>query len=159
VRCGASLVGDAEDEGAETGAGQASRALLVVVLALTGILAAGIVALFLLPPPHLKVPDIQPVVRVANVRDFPTGTSRMVTWGDRSILVVRRDTHAYFAIDGVGSGDGCFLEWNAEALRVESPCTYVVYDLDGNVVTGLTRTPLKRYRVFERHDVVYVTES
>jgi len=136
-----------------------SLALLVTVLGVSALLGAALVAFFLLPPPHLKVPDIQPVVRVARAQDFPIGTSRVVTWGARTVLVVRRDLHTYFAVQGASSADGCFLKWDAEALRIESPCTYIVYDLDGNVVTGLTRTPLQRYRVFEREGVVYVTES
>jgi nitrite reductase/ring-hydroxylating ferredoxin subunit len=125
-----------------------------------GVLAAlVVVAFFLLPPPYLQVPDIQQVVRVARIDEFPVGTSRMVTWGERAVLVVRRDEAAFFAVQGTSPSDGCFLDWNAEALRIESPCTYVVYDLDGNVVTGLTRTPLGRYRVFERDGVLYVTEA
>jgi len=31
--------------------------------------------------------------------------------------------------------------------------------LDGNVVEGLTRTPLRRFRVFERSGTLYVTEA
>ncbi len=38
-----------------------------------------------------------------------------------------------------------------------SPCTFVVYDVRGNVVTGLTTTPLRRYRVLVRSGDVYVS--
>jgi nitrite reductase/ring-hydroxylating ferredoxin subunit len=136
-----------------------TRSLLVVLLAISALLAATVVAFFLLPPPHLKVPDIRFVVRVARVEDFPVGTGRTVTSGERSVLVVRREQDAYFAVEGTASSDGCFLHWNPDALRIESPCTYVVYDLDGNVVEGLTRVPLRRYRVFERDGVLYIAES
>jgi len=40
-----------------------------------------------------------------------------------------------------------------------SPCSYLVYDLHGNVVRGLTTVPLRRYGVFVREGIVYVTES
>ena len=150
------------DRGGPTLSGVASRAtrpILWAVVGASGLITFVIVAFFLLPPPYLKVPDIQPVVRVARLADFPVGTSRMVTWGERSVLVVRRDAEAFFAVQGTAPSDGCFLEWNADALRIESPCTYVVYDLDGNVVEGLTRTPLQRFRVFERNGTLYVTEA
>ena len=39
-----------------------------------------------------------------------------------------------------------------------SPCSYLVYDLHGNVVRGLTTVPLQRYGVFERQGAVYVRE-
>lgn len=155
TRCG--LPTDAAPPGAPR-ARSATRALLIAVLAVTGLVGLVIVTFFLLPPPYLKVPDIQPVVRVSRVADFPVGTSRLVTWGERAVLVIRREEAAFFAVQGTSPGDGCFLEWNADALRIESPCTYAVYDFDGNVVTGLTRTPLQRYRVFERDGVLYVTD-
>jgi nitrite reductase/ring-hydroxylating ferredoxin subunit len=133
--------------------------LLVGVLGVAGFIGLVVIAFFLLPPPYLQVPDLQPVARVARVADVPVGTSRMVTWGARSVLVVRRDSVTFFAVQGTAPNDGCFLQWNRDALRIESPCSYVVYDLDGNVVEGLTRIPLRRYRVFERAGTLYVTES
>jgi nitrite reductase/ring-hydroxylating ferredoxin subunit len=138
---------------------KATRPLLAGVLGVSAFVALVVVALFLLPPPHLQVPETEPVVRVGRLADFAEGTSRMVTWGARSVLVVRRDETSFFAVQGNAPSDGCFLHWNPDALRIESPCTYVVYDLDGNVVEGLTRIPLRRYRVFERAGNLYVTES
>jgi len=136
-----------------------ARPIQAGVLGVAGLVALVVVAFFLIPPPHLKVPEIQPVVRVARVADFPVGTARMVTWGARSVLVVRRDELGFFAVQGTAPNDGCFLEWDREALRIQSPCSYVVYDLDGNVVEGLTRVPLRRFRVFQRAGTLYVTES
>lgn len=144
---------------AHTMARRSTRPLLAGVLGLAGFIMAIVVAVFLLPPPHLLVPDLQPVARVARVSDVPVGTSRMVTWGVRSVLVVRRDSTTFFAVQGTAPTDGCFLHWNSDALRIESPCAYVVYDLDGNVVEGLSRVPLQRYRVFQRAGTLYVTES
>jgi nitrite reductase/ring-hydroxylating ferredoxin subunit len=138
---------------------RSTRPLLAGVLGVAALIGLVVVFFFLVPPPYLQVPDLQPVARVAHVADVPVGTSRMVTWGTRSVLVIRRDETTFFAVQGTGSSDGCFLRWNQDALRIESPCTYVVYDLDGNVVEGLTRIPLRRYRVFERAGTLYVTES
>ncbi len=127
----------------------------VILLIATGIL--GGIALYLLPAGHLEIPELQPSVRVAREADFPIGASRIVNWGDQVILVIRRDAQAYAALQGAGPSDECILRWEAEALRVVSPCTYVVYDLHGNVVSGLTHEPLRRYAVFVRGGVIYVT--
>jgi len=156
TRCGLPM--DRQGGGLTGVATRATRPVLWAVLGASALITFVIIAFFLLPPPYLKVPDIQPVVRVARLAEFPEGTSRMVTWGERSVLVVRRDAESFFAVQGTAPSDGCFLEWDPEALRIESPCTYVVYDLDGNVVEGLTRTPLQRFRVFERDGTLYVTE-
>lgn len=137
------------------GLGLSGLALVGVIL--FSVTFAGIVtAIFLLPPEHLRIPELQPAVRVANEADFPVGASRIVAWGDEPILVVR-GREQFWAVQGASPFDGCVLEWEAESLRVVSPCTNVVYDLRGNVVSGLSLIPLKPYTAFVRRGTVYVT--
>ena len=139
----------------ETERGARKRGLGLSGLALVGVILfsvtfAGLVtAIFLLPPEHLRIPELQPAVRVANETDFPVGASRIVAWGDEPILVVR-GRERFWAVQGTSPFDGCILRWEAESLRVVSPCTYVVYDLRGNVVSGLSLIPLKPYPGFAR---------
>jgi len=127
-------------------------AVLTLIIALAGIA----VGAYVLPGEHLDLPELQPGVRVAAEADFPIGASRLVSWGERIILVVRTGEMQYAALQGVSPKDGCVLEWDTESRRVVSPCGYVVFDLQGNVVTGLTREPLLRYPVFIRDGVVFV---
>jgi len=133
--------------------------LLVGVIVFSLTLGLLIVSAYFVPSQQLEIPGLQPAVRVADVDRFPAGTSRRVSWGDRLILVVHRTPGEYFAVQGTASSDGCLLRWDADAMRVVSPCSYVVYDLTGNVVAGLTTKPLAQYRVFEREAVLYVTEA
>jgi nitrite reductase/ring-hydroxylating ferredoxin subunit len=125
---------------------------MVVSLVLAGVF-------YLRPGEHLEIPEIQPVVRVASESDFPTGASRLVRWGDRPILVVRQADGGFLAVQGTAPSDGCLLQWEVEALRIVSPCSYVVYDADGSAVAGLSRQPLQRYPVFVRDGIVYVARS
>ena len=126
----------------------------VIALILTG---SGIaLTLYLLPGEHLEIPELQPAMRVTTEDDFPPGASRVVAWGDQIILVIRRDEQRYYALQGTSPTDGCVLQWDKESLRVVSPCTHVNYDVIGNVVVGLTMTPLRRYSVLVRGGVVYV---
>lgn len=133
--------------------------LLGAVIALTVTLVAIIMVSYVLPGERLEIPELQPAMRVAHEADFPVRASRLVRWGDRVVLVVRPEPDRYLAVEGTSPYDGCILQWEEEASRVVSPCTYVVYDLRGNVVTGLTRAPLARFPVFVRDGTVYVTES
>ncbi len=123
--------------------------LMVVALALAGLL-------YLLPPERLQLAELQPAFVVAPVARFPVGASRVVDWGDQVILVVRTGEGTYAGLQGTSPTDGCILNWDQTSLRVLSPCTYIVYDLQGNVVRGLTTLPLQRYPVFVRDSVVYV---
>lgn len=115
------------------------------------------IALYVLPTAPLQIPELQPAIRVARDAEFPAGASRVVNWGERIILVVRSPDQGYVALQGTSPMDGCILRWDVDALRVVSPCSYVVYDLFGNVVTGLSTAPLQRYSVFVRSGFVYVT--
>jgi nitrite reductase/ring-hydroxylating ferredoxin subunit len=126
----------------------------VVVLMGTGTLMA--LAFYVLPGEHLEIPEIQPGVRVTREADFPVSASRLVSWGEQTILVVRSGEQSYAALQGTSPRDGCILRWDEESMRIVSPCNHVVFDLQGNVVTGLSTTPLQRYSVFLRGGVVYV---
>ena len=129
----------------------------LAVLMLVGSMMA--VGLYLLPPENLQLAELQPTYRVARAADLPIGASRIINWGDRAILVVRTSEQSYAALQATAPTDGCLLQWDPTSLRVQSPCTHLIYDLHGNVVTGLTTVPLQRYGVFVRDGVVYVTES
>lgn len=124
--------------------------LLTLVLVVLGVTA------YLLPGDHLAVPELQPAVRVASA-DMPDSASRVITWGPRVVLVVRNGDE-FAALQGTSPIDGCILEWDRASARIVSPCSYVVYDLHGNVVRGLTTVPLLRYDAFVRQGAVYVTE-
>lgn len=129
----------------------------IVVLMLAGVFLG--ISLYLLPPPHLQLPELQPAFRVAAAEDFPIGGSRVVNWGERVVLVVHSGEQSYAALQGTAPTDGCILRWDPVSMRVLSPCTSLVYDLHGNVVRGLTTVPLQRYTVFVRQGDVYVTGS
>lgn len=129
----------------------------VVALIITTVVLC--ICLYIIPGDHLEIPEVQPAHRVAREADFPAGASRLTRWGERAILVVRAEEDRYFALQGVSPSDGCILQWDGPSSQVYSPCSYVVYDLHGNVVTGLTTAPLARYAVFVRDGSIYVTES
>lgn len=129
----------------------------IILLMVTTVLLA--VGLYVVPSEHLEIPELQPVIRVTREADFPIGSSRARNWGDQAILVIRPDSLRYFALQGISPADGCLLRWDLDALRIYSPCRYAVYDLQGDVVAGLSTQALKRYAVSVRDGVVYVSEG
>lgn len=131
--------------------------LLNSVLAIVFLLVLVIAVFYTVPPEHLIVPQHEVAVRVARVEDFAVGSSRMETWGEYAILVVRSGEREYSAVQGMSPVDGCLLEWDPESMRVTSPCGHMLYDLRGQAVEGLTTEPLQRYDVFVRDGTVYVT--
>ncbi len=126
----------------------------IIVLMVVGLALAAF--LYLLPPELPQLAELQPAYVVAPVAKLPVGGSRVVDWGNQIILVVRTGEDAYSGLQGTSPIEGCILDWDATSMRVLSPCRYVVYDLQGNVVRGLTTVPLQRYPVFVRDSIVYV---
>ncbi|MDH3569884.1 MAG: Rieske (2Fe-2S) protein [Gemmatimonadota bacterium] len=133
--------------------------LLAAVITLIIAAVALSTALYVSPGDHLEIPELQPVIRVAQERDIPIGASRLVRWGDRAILVVRLGQDRFAAVDATSPGDGCLLRWEEESSRIVSPCSYVVYDVDGSVVAGISTRALQRYPVFLRDGIAYVGRS
>lgn len=117
------------------------------------------IVLFVFSTKPLTIPEAQPAVPVVSEDDFQVGTSRVQNWGERIVLVVRRTEREYYALQGTSPTDGCILRWDVESQRVVSPCNYIVYNLSGDVVTGLTTESLQRYAVFVRDGVVYLTRG
>lgn len=128
----------------------------MILLMLVGVLIG--IGLYVLPTEPLQVAELQPAIRVARSEEFPVGASRVINWGERIILVVRSREQGFVALQGTSPSDGCILRWDEASQRVVSPCSHLVYDLFGNVVTGLTTAPLRRYAVFVRGAYVFVTE-
>lgn len=127
------------------------------IVLLTMVLIALGIWFYLTPEDYLQIPELQPALRVTEEGEIPIGGSRVVTWGPRTVLVVRHGERDYAALSGTSPIDGCILRWDDASLRVVSPCSFVVYGLDGNVVRGNTAVPLHRYSVFVRHGAIYVT--
>lgn len=133
--------------------------LLLAGVILVAFACVGIgLALYLLPGDALHVPGNQPELRIARESEFPVGASRVESWGGAIILVIRPHVGRYIALQGTSPDQGCILRWDEKSRRVLSPCRYAVYDLQGNVVSGLTRQPLRRYQVFLREGVVFVVD-
>jgi nitrite reductase/ring-hydroxylating ferredoxin subunit len=128
-----------------------------VILVMFACVGIGL-TLYLLPGDALQVPGNQPELRIAHESEFPVGASRVESWGDAIILVIRPQAGRYVALQGTSPDQGCILRWDEKSRRVVSPCRYAVYDLRGNVVSGLTMQPLRRYQVFLREGVVFVVD-
>ncbi len=133
--------------------------LLLTGVVLVALVCAGIgLTLYLLPGEALQVPGNQPELRIVQESEFPVGTSRVESWGSAIILVIRTAADRYVALQGTSPDQGCILTWDEASRRVVSPCRYLVYDLQGNVVAGLTQQPLRRYQVFVRQGAVFVVD-
>jgi hypothetical protein len=68
-----------------------------------------VLAFYVLPGEHLEIQEIQPGVRVAEEAGCPVGASRPVSWGERTILVVRSGERTYAALQHLDAGFECAM--------------------------------------------------
>lgn len=115
-----------------------------------------VVAMYALPGERLVVPELQPAVRIARLDDFPPNSARLERWGEELILVVRESQGEVTAVSAVSPQDGCVVRWDTEVQQIVSPCTHLIYNRRGGVVTGLSDEALRSWPVLIRDGVVYV---
>jgi len=133
--------------------------LMVGLLVLLGLMLAVFALFYAVPADHLVLPDRQSAFRMGRAGEIPIGESRVSNWGEEIVLLVRVSEDEFRAVQGTSTLDGCILDWDADALRVVSPCGYQVYDLRGRAVDGLTTRPLRRYEVSVQRGLVFVTRE
>lgn len=127
-------------------------ALLVFAATFGGV----VVAMYAAPGEPLVVPELETAARIASLDDFPANSARLERWGEELILVVRESGGEVTAVSAVSPQDGCVVRWDPQVQQIVSPCTYLVYNRRGGVVTGLSDEPLRSWPVLIRDGVVYV---
>ena len=111
---------------------------------------------YALPQEPLFIPEVEASIRVASLEDFPENTARLERWGQRLILVVRTSSGEVRALEGQSPSDGCVLEWDKVLSRIQSPCSYQIYNQYGFVVAGLDNRALRTYPVLIRDGVINI---
>ena len=112
--------------------------------------------LYALPQEPLVIPEVQASVRVTELENFPENTARLERWGHRLVLVIRSASGEVTALEGRSPADGCVLQWDERLARVQSPCSYQIYNPYGFVVAGLDNRALRRYPVLIRDGVINI---
>jgi len=109
-----------------------------------------------LHPPEVSV-GVPDQILVGAVDDIPVNGARLVRFQRRPVLVIRVETGEFFALSATCSyTEECQLEWNAERHQIVCPCHGDVFDIFGNVLSGPSSIPLRRYVVEEIDGRVYL---
>jgi nitrite reductase/ring-hydroxylating ferredoxin subunit len=111
---------------------------------------------YALPQEPLVIPEVESSVRIANLDDVLNNTARLERWGKRLILVVRTASGEVTAVEGRSPADGCVLQWDEKLGRIQSPCSYQLYNPYGFVVAGLDNRALRTFPVLIRDGVINI---
>ncbi len=120
------------------------------------IVGVGMALTFYLQPPVSHEATGDRVVRVAPMAELKIGEARLVKHGVTPFYVVRLDARRVIAPSAVCTHLRCILGYDAAKKQIVCPCDGGRYALDGKVVAGPKRAPLKLYSVTIRDGEVRV---
>jgi cytochrome b6-f complex iron-sulfur subunit len=75
-------------------------------------------------------------------RDIPAGTSRIVLFDEKPVIVINHQGKGYIALSKVCTHLGCLVEFDMARNLLICPCHAGTYDLEGNVLSGPPPRPL-----------------
>ena len=114
--------------------------------------------------PALALPSLKKI-RAASVSvsfgDFPAlgaaGGSAVMTQGGREILLIRDTADTVVALDAKCTHRGCTVAYQKATNDIACPCHFSRFKLDGGVLAGPAKKPLKTFPAALSDDGVVVT--
>ena len=131
-----------------------AKLLAGTLLAGAGGFIASIIA-YLFPPSEVSSALGPERVRIGKVADVPVGQGKLALVEDQPVWVIHL-TSGFVAMAALCTHKGCIIKWNEGRRLFVCPCHEGLFDTHGNVVAGLPRLPLSRFRVGIVQDELYV---
>ncbi|MCX5795515.1 MAG: Rieske (2Fe-2S) protein [Elusimicrobia bacterium] len=100
---------------------------------------------YLLPPEQVEAePD---ALKVGAVKDFAVGTSKIVKFGPKPIIVIRDVKGNFHALTATCTHLDCIVQYSKDADLVWCACHGGKYDLSGKNISGPPPRPLTQLDV------------
>lgn len=77
--------------------------------------------------------------------EIPVGSVKNIVFNNTPVIIINRHEKGYIAISRVCTHLGCLVEYDKDNKRLVCPCHAGIYDLEGNVVSGLPPKPLTEF--------------
>jgi cytochrome b6-f complex iron-sulfur subunit len=117
---------------------------LIGALAIAGGLAGLSSVLSYLRP---GVPGTWGAVEVAGVNEIAPGQAEAFPFKGSTALVIHLSGDRFVAYSALCTHAGCLVRWDPDRGQIICPCHLGVFDIEGNVVSGMPPRPLRKLRV------------
>lgn len=115
------------------------------------------VAKFLVPPP---VPDLSVnSVEAGVVSDFALNSSKIIRFGRKPVLVIRRKNGNFKALAATCTHLDCNVQFRSDLEQVWCACHNGFYDIEGRNISGPPPKPLPQYAVSISKDKVIISKE
>lgn len=118
----------------------------------------GAVLAYLFPPKEVSSALSAERVKTGKAIDIQPGRGKLTLVDGEPVWVVNLP-NGFIALSALCSHKGCFIKWDEKRRLFSCPCHEGLFDGQGNVVSGLPRRPLTRFRVGLVHGDLYVSRG
>jgi Rieske Fe-S protein len=98
-------------------------------------------------------------VKIGAVEDMEKDSGKIIKFGNKPVIVVRKPEGEYIAFAGVCTHLDCIVQFRKDYGQIYCACHNGRYDLNGRNVSGPPPAPLKRFGVTIKDDQVIVFEE
>ena len=121
---------------------------------------AWIVSLFYPVIKYLNPPELEEAtvtsVKIGAVEDMQKDSGKIIKFGSKPVIVVRKQSGDYVAFSAVCTHLDCIVQYRKDLTQIYCACHNGKYDLNGRNVSGPPPAPLKKYGVSIKNDDVIV---
>ncbi len=108
-----------------------------------------------LQPPKSKEVKISQVV-IGKVEDMAKDSSKIIKFGDKPVIVIRKASGEYVALTAICTHLDCTVQYRKDFGQIYCACHNGRYDLNGKNVSGPPPAPLEKFAITLRGDDVVV---
>jgi len=103
------------------------------------------IARFLVPPKtaELNVNNID----LGLVAEFPKNSSKIVRFGRKPIIVIRKESGDFKALEATCTHLDCNVQFKKETEQIWCACHNGLYDIEGKNISGPPPKPLAQFKV------------
>ena len=98
-------------------------------------------------------------VEIGKIEDMEKDSGKIIKFGKKPVLVLRKPNGEYVAFGGVCTHLDCIVQYRADYGQIYCACHNGRYDLNGKNVSGPPPAPLEKYQVTIRGDDVIVHKT
>jgi len=112
---------------------------------------------------YLIPPEVQEVsvnsVTAGAIQDFPTNTSKIIRFGRKPILVIRKNNGEFRALAATCTHLDCNVQYKSDTEQIWCACHNGFYNIEGKNISGPPPKPLAQYTVNISEDKVVVSKG
>lgn len=108
-----------------------------------------------LVPPKAAVLYVNSV-EAGLLADFPLGSSRIIRFGRKPVIVVRQQNGNFSALSATCTHLSCTVQFKKDTEQIWCACHNGLYDLQGKNIAGPPPRPLAQYQVVLKDEKVII---